>query len=373
MRSITLTKAIYRDLRGKQTLPRSDEAHLSAAVGWLYRSQDVTGCGGSAAYYSLLTGWAGPYPETSGYIVPTLYDYAEYADSSEAQTRAEKMASWLLKQQLRCGAFPGGVGSDLDGPPSVFNTGQILIGLVRAYQDTGDQKFSDAIKQAGDWLVDVQHKHGYWDRFDYRNEIHTYCSRVAWALLEAAVVSENEKFRNAAARHLRWVVSMQTDNCWFKRSGFSPDDIPFLHTIAYTVRGLLEGGLLLEDEQLISAARATSDVLLELQHQNGILKGAYDESWNGSNFFCLTGNAQMALVWLRLAEKFDNREYRKGAVDSINFLKKHHSEYGEVKGSLKGSHPIWENYMRFRHPNWATKFFVDCLIYKTKLNTEHCG
>jgi len=130
MRPVTLARAIYRDVRGKQTTPQSDEDHLSAAIDWLFHSQDVTDCGGSAAYYSLLTGWAGPYPETSGYILPTLYDYAEYADSSddlarsaEARNRARRLAEWLVTTQLDSGAFPGGVDPGPESDPSVFNTG----------------------------------------------------------------------------------------------------------------------------------------------------------------------------------------------------------------------------------------------------------
>ncbi|QLG61091.1 prenyltransferase/squalene oxidase repeat-containing protein [Halorarum salinum] len=364
MKPVTLARAIYGDLRGERTTPRSDKEHLSATINWLYRSQDVTGCGGSAAYYSLLTGWSGPYPETSGYIVPTLYDYAEYADSREAQHRAERMVSWLLKVQFNNGAFPRGVDPGPNVDPSVFNTGQVLFGLVRAYRETRDQKFHEAIERAGRWLVDVQHEDGYWDQFDYRGEVHSYCSRVAWALLEAADAVGNEMFREHAARHLQWVVSMQTDTNWFKLTGFSPKETPFLHTIAYTVRGLLEGGLLLEDNRLVATARETADVLLNLQRTTGPLRGAYNESWTGDDFFCLTGNAQMALVWLRLAEQFDDQRYRKGAASAIEFLKRHQllNAPPEVKGGMKGSLPVWGRYMRLRYPNWAAKFLADCLI-----------
>lgn len=360
----TLARAVYRDLRGIETDPIPEEKHLSAAVEWLYRTQDVSGCGGSAAYYSLLTGWAGPYPETSGYIVPTLYDYAEYADATEARQRARNMADWLVGTQLDCGGFPEGVDPKPDSDPSVFNTGQIILGLVRAHEETGEQSFVDAVERAGRWLVDVQHEDGYWDRFDYRDEIHSYCSRVAWALLEAEGVTGNDAFRESAVANLRWVHSMQTESNWFDRAGFSPREVPFLHTIAYTVRGLLEGGLALEDEELISAARATADRLFTCQQEEGPLRGAYDRDWNGADFYCLTGNAQTALVWLRLYARCGDDRYREAARTEISFLKRQHPLGGstDVRGAIKGSLPVWERYMRLRYPNWAAKFFCDALM-----------
>ena len=33
-----------------------------------------------------------------------------------------------------------------------------------------------------------------------------------------------------------------------------------------------------------------------------------------------------------------------------------------VRGALKGSHPVNQEYMTYRYPNWATKFFMDGLM-----------
>jgi hypothetical protein len=33
-----------------------------------------------------------------------------------------------------------------------------------------------------------------------------------------------------------------------------------------------------------------------------------------------------------------------------------------VRGALKGSHPIWGGYLFGTYPNWATKFFMDALL-----------
>src|SRR2546429_684052 len=46
------------------------ERHLAATAGWLLKSIDH-GKGGSCAYFWLPGGWSRPYPETSGYLIPT--------------------------------------------------------------------------------------------------------------------------------------------------------------------------------------------------------------------------------------------------------------------------------------------------------------
>jgi uncharacterized protein YyaL (SSP411 family) len=369
MRVTTGLRALWRDLRGIRTEPRTDKEHLDAAIEWLYHSQDVTDCDGSAAYYSLVTGWAGPYPETSGYIVPTLYEYASETDSPEARRRATRMAEWLLTTQLDSGAFPGGSDPGPDADPNVFNTGQILFGLVRAFRETDEERFLTAAERAGEWLVEVQHAEGYWDRFDYRGERHSYCSRVAWALLELHEVTGGDAFRDGAVAHLEWVLSVQTETDWFEYAAFSPDERPYLHTIAYTVRGLLEGGFFLNDERFVDAATATADRLLAVHEDDGILRGVYDRNWNGRNFYCLPGNAQMALVWLRLSEHSGESRYLDGATEEIEFLKTHHRLDGPaaVRGALKGSHPVWGSYMQFRYPNWAAKFLCDCLLTHSQI------
>ena len=373
MKPALLFDEVARDVRGADTRPRSHNKHLDAAVRWLFEAQDATGTGGCATAYNLVLGWGDPYPETTGYIIPTLYDYADEADKAGemddtlargARTRAEQMARWLLGVQLDSGAFPGGTDTGPEPEPSVFNTGQILFGLRRAHRETGDEAFRDALRRGAEWLVDVQHERGYWDRHDYNDAVHVYSSRVAWALMEAYEETGTEAFREAAAANLRWVVGCRRDNGWFEHAGFDAGEDPFLHTIAYTVRGLLEGGLRLNDDALVDSARASADSLLELHNLTGILRGQYDEEFQSPDFYCLTGNAQMAIVWYRLYEETGDDDYRRTADDTVAFLQTKQRLDGppEVRGGLKGSSPVWQRYMYLRYPNWAAKFLADALL-----------
>lgn len=367
-RATILTREVLRDARGLRTEPRPTPEHVRAGVRWLYRSQDVTGVGGSASNYNLVLGWGGAYPETSGYIVPTLFDYASWWGDGEAYRRAQRMAEWLLETQLPDGGFPAG-----DDPattvPSVFNTGQILLGLTRAAEETRDDRYRRAAVRASRWLRDVQHENGSWNRFDYRDTAHTYASRIAWALLRVDELTNGSAFRETAVDNLSWVLDNQRENGWFDHAGFGEDEDPYLHTIAYTIRGLLEGGCLLDEPRFVDAARHSADVLLDLQERDGILTGQFDATFDGSSFYCLTGNAQMAIIWYRLFEHTGNPRYRRAADETIRFLKTHHRLDGPapVRGGLKGSSPIWGRYMYLRYPNWATKFLLDALL----LHDEH--
>ena len=71
--------AVRRDREGLSAVadPGIDAA-IAAALDWLGQAQDnsTTRDGGVARHYSLVSGWSASYPETTGYIVPTLIEQA---------------------------------------------------------------------------------------------------------------------------------------------------------------------------------------------------------------------------------------------------------------------------------------------------------
>jgi hypothetical protein len=351
---------------------KPDSVHLDAAIDWLCRSQDVTGTGGSAATYNLLLGWEGAYPETSGYIVPTLFGYADLRGDEAVRQRAFEMAEWVRSTQHPSGSFPGGTGGT--GDPNAFNTGQIIVGLAEAYKRTDDEAYLEAIRDACDWLVEAQSNQGHWAAHDYQSEPHVYTARITWPLLVGAELLEgdDERYHQCARDNLRWVLANQRPNGWFDHAAFEADEDPFLHTIAYTVRGLIEAGRLLDDDEAFAGGKRTADELLELQDQRGVLKGAYDETWSPSWYYCLSGNAQMALVWLRLFGLTGDREYLHAARTSVEFLKRRQplDAAADVQGGLPGSYPIFGSYLYLRYPNWAVKFFADTLLTVEELQRD---
>jgi hypothetical protein len=172
-----------RHLYSYTTTKRASPDALNLLLRWILDAQQSDG--GIAAYYSLLTGYSESYPEVTGYIVPTLYDFSRISRDDKVLVAAERATRWLLSVQMTSGAFPAGLHdrSQDETQPSVFNTGQILQGLVRAHVETNRPELLQAAVAAGDWLIKVQQVDGSWSGpAAYQTAAHTYYSMVAWAL-----------------------------------------------------------------------------------------------------------------------------------------------------------------------------------------------
>jgi len=63
-----------RDPGGLPSEDPGGDCVVQEAVRWLSRAQDssTSDDGGVARHYSLVDGWSTSYPETTGYIVPTM-------------------------------------------------------------------------------------------------------------------------------------------------------------------------------------------------------------------------------------------------------------------------------------------------------------
>src|SRR5713226_1587988 len=107
-----------KNLYSYRTTKRASTETLNSLLRWILDAQRPDG--GIPAYYSLLTGYSESYPEVTGYIVPTLYDFARSTNHSHAVAAAERATAWLLSLQMPTGAFPGGL-QGTEAQASVFN------------------------------------------------------------------------------------------------------------------------------------------------------------------------------------------------------------------------------------------------------------
>src|SRR5699024_2401298 len=99
--------------------------------------------------------------------------------------------------------------------------------------------------------------------------------------------------------------------------------------------------------------------------KNGALPGRMDSQWQPAvRWSCLTGNAQMAIIWLRLADIVGDDAFRQNATRANRFNMATQELDGppETAGAIKGSFPVDGGYMTWRYPNWAAKFFMDALM-----------
>jgi hypothetical protein len=376
MKRIPIT---FADLIGRRLPVEAPEVHLEAAMQWLCRAQDATPDAGVSRSYALRymkshgrSGWLASYPETTGYIIPTFLAYASLTGKSEYRERAIRMAQWEADVQMENGAVQGGV-IDFPPTPAIFNTGQVLFGWAAAYKETGSVAFLRAAQRGADFLVAAMDADGAWRRHgsEYaRQGVNVYDARTAWGLLEASRVTNQAAHRDAAVRNLDFVLTKQRSNGWFEECCLDDNTRPLLHTIAYTMEGLLEAGFVLGDERFQGAARQAADALLARQRSDGSLAGRFDDGWNdAARWSCLTGDAQTAIVWLRLFESTGGRRYLDAAKRMSHYLSGTQDLRAldpGIRGGMKGSQPIWGEYGEYEYLNWAAKFFADALMLEIR-------
>lgn len=348
---------------------RDHRDHLSAAIDWLCRAQDVRNgqpdAGGVSAGWSFEDGWLPSYPETSGYIIETFLAAAEILVRPELVERAHRIIDWELLIQHADGAFPGHFGEP-GSAPVIFNTGQIMHGMLAGYTQLGRVECLEAAAKAGQWLARHQDDDGCWRRFEHHGIPHTYNTRATWALLATALIAGDARLKHAAIRHLDWALARQTESGWFAENGFIAGQEPYTHTIAYAIRGFLECGALLGGGRYLDAALKAVCAVAGVQREDGWLAGSFGKDWvTTADYCCLTGLAQMSIDWMRCAQETHATELRDNASRGIAFLKGRQrldDTDDVVRGAIAGSVPIWGRYSRFEFPNWAAKFFADALM-----------
>ena len=350
--------------------PLDNLKHVRAGIDWLATAQDATADHGVSKGFAPHRGWLPSYVETTGYIIPTMFDCSARFGWEECSGRAVKMAEWELSCQYESGAFPG-CQVNAGAKPLVFDTGMVLFGLIRTYEETKDKTFLVSAQKAADWLIAVQENSGEWRKATLSNQPRTYHARVAWALLELSRITDLNKYKRAALKNLDWTANQQLSNGWFKNNSFYGEDQALTHTIAYTTRGLLESGVILGKNVFVEAATKTARAVYSSQHNDGSIPGSFKHDWRPTmTFSCLSGNAQIAIIWLRLFQITGDKAFFNTAVRTINYLKTMQNmatPYGDIKGALTSTYPIFRGYMKFFYSNWAVKFFIDSLLLLEEL------
>ncbi len=356
-------EAVIRDWRAFPLPDPGPRRVVQEGVGWLCRAQDLSASadGGFARHYGLTDGWATSYPETTGYIIPTLLA----SDDPVLHARARRALDWLAAIQMDDGAFQGGVINDPNKTQVVFNTGQVLLGFAAGLRCFRKREYEEAMGRAAEWLVTHQHTDGSWRRFEGPYAPpgpKTYHMHVAWGLLEAARVSSREEWADAALANVRWALGHQMHNGWFKLCSLLHESRPLTHTLGYALRGVIEAWRYSGEVPFLAAAKRTADGLIQSLGSDGLLPGRLTANWRpASRWACLTGTAQIAECWLLLHDATGELRYRDAALVANRYVRKTIRMDGnpDLRGAVQGSFPVWGEYNRFQFPNWACKFTVD--------------
>jgi uncharacterized protein YyaL (SSP411 family) len=193
------------------------------------------------------------------------------------------------------------------------------------------------------------------------------------ALLELFKATGRGTYADAARRNVEFAIANQKANGWFRNCAFVGGTHPSTHTIAYTIEGILECGVILKEESYVEAATRTADALLSVFEKKHSFSGTYDENWSSKDrYSCLTGDAQISVALMRLFEIKKRARYQEDAKELNSHLKRVQSRYlasteWHIRGAIPGSDPIWGKYNPFSFLSWSTKFFVDALLHEERL------
>lgn len=342
------------------------KAAMKVAAEYMLRAQSRGSDAGMGSFH-LTQGWGASYPETTGYAIPSLFEVANALEWPAPRDSAIHAADWLLTIQHPDGGWQGGRAGE--GRPSiVFNTAQVIRGMLAAYSHTKDERYLLAAQRAALWIVSVQDPDGAWRSSNFLGVARVYDTYVDAPLLRVHEITGNSPLKLSAEKNLRWVLQQQHANGWFANcdNTVRHNDRPITHTIAYTIDGLLECDIMLPDPGFGTAGSRASRELLHQFLSNDTLHGRYDEQWRGSEYPLMTGCAQLAITWASLFERTGEEQFREGAIKMTNALAavQQASCVGpeEQHGAMPGSYPLWGRYEKFAFPNWATKYYIDALL-----------
>jgi glycosyltransferase involved in cell wall biosynthesis len=344
------------------------DACSRAIMAWVQRAIEGGGGEGASARYHVTSGWAGAYPEITGYLISTLLHYATAWNDPELADAAARAGDWLARTRIAGGAicrkqwYPG------NSTPSVFNTAQVVEGwcaLARARNIDGvaAAAWTELARESGDWLLREQDASGIWIRHAFNGIPHTYYARVAAPLVRLAELTGDDRYAAAARRALDWVLAQQQSSGWFRSAGFTATEAPTTHTIGYVLEGLLQAGGLLGDTRYTGAAERAARALRNLFGLRGRLPGRLSSDWRPrARWRCLTGEAQVAISWCLLARSTGDTRYRQAAESVAESLQRRvriFEAWPEISGAIPGSSPPWGEYDPFGYPTHAAKFTLD--------------
>ena len=349
--------------------------YLKEVINWVDHGQQYYSDGGIPARYELIkNSYQNPYPETTGYWIPTLIHVSRLNEMEHAEGIARLAAKWLVERQLengavRCNVEPPQEINKRNDEIYIFDCGAILQGFLKMAQEYNEDIYREAADRLSSFLLSCQCPDGTWDQYLYFNYFGSHNSLVGYALIEAGVYLGNEKYISAGDRCLNAIKkSVQKtgyiDTCEFSNK---PTNLAFSHSLIYTIEGFVKAHQIFPDKDYLEVVLPTILKLMEIfeardyylpSHFNTKMEPVYGYS-------VLTANAQLADVWFKTAGILDDNKYSDSACRLMNFIRSCInicSSNLAFRGGVPSSFPIYGDYGPFTMNNWGAKYFVDASI-----------
>ena len=343
------------ELGGQQKL----EAALKSNLKWIAKSFEVNGLKGSSGKRTVYGQWGPPYPETTGYLIPTLLKCSPYNDSLREIALAQ--LSFIRSIQNQDGSFYQLVENKA---PIIFDTAQIVIGLIALCPEVLKfEEIAEVTKEAVIWMHEQLTEEGLFLEHNYvENYNPAYYARIAWAMSQGEAIFFS-KITKKTKKLISRIADLQNADLMFAYAGFSAEEIPYTHTIAYTLRGLWECALYTNNKKLMHKVTDSLTRLSETLLSEGTAAGRYDAHWHGDySFICSTGNAQLALLYLLVYERLLKKKFLQVVPLLLKPLLAGQRRLSLNKGAVPSSLPIWGPYQKWSFTNWTQKFYADALV-----------
>lgn len=261
-----------------------------------------------------------PYPEVTGYIVPTLFQYGY-------ETEAKNAVEWLISIQQEDGGFRG-----LSGESEyIFDTAQILRGFNSFLQQgMSHNRILAAIEKACEYLYKGMldnGKKGY--QLEYENDNY---------IPETILLYTLQSFKEAAEFLRREDYLLALDNAleFYLKQERILDKNDLTHFTAYQIEALID----MSKEEFVAE-------ILEYYKEQLYTKG-YIPAKEGVDWICTPGMAQLAKCWYKLGEN-------EPADHVMEWLERNQLETGGFLGSYgKGA-----EYFPQEELSWAVKYYLD--------------
>ena len=361
-----------------------DKTHLTRSINWIKNAQDAFPDGGISRAFNLhgenlksnKVGWQLSYPETSGYILPSLIEANKFLFDKDLDHRINRLGDFLI-QMSKDGKVRGGSLNKIENY-SIFDTGQVLRGLIDYYKIRNNGKILKNIKKCSDYILESELEDTGKFRADNlaKNSIKyidndTINIYVVPPLIQAGEILNDEKYKDLSKRILAYTISKQKMNGYFENSDFYSNNNTLTHNIGYILEGLIETAHHLNDLSIIDKTDITLKKLCELIDDKGNINSRYSDNWQtASKDNCLTGSSQIAISLLKSNNIKKNDNFRKKALLILDNLKTYQNNYlenfGGGIGAMWGSWPINGNYQPYEAINWANKFFIDLINLNIK-------
>ncbi len=288
---------------------------INRALGWLKRHSFFSGAIAHGTWDTL------PYPEITGYTIPTLRSWGE-------REWAFRAAIWLASIQMQNGGIEAP-----DGLVHVFDTAQALRGFLAVFPDL--PYLESNIRRAAKYMIDQREEAGI-----FKNEyggtipeaIHLFALKP---LFDAGTALAQPDFSEAACEILEEYRRSLGELEWKMQA----------HFWGYVLEGLLEMG----ERELVMGL--SGDLL---RYQN--LDGSFP-AYPGASWVDASGTAQFAGVLFRMGQSA-------AGTRAIQYLELVQS----FSSGFLGSYGEGADYFPDREISWPVKFFLDA--YRLKISAH---